>query len=141
MELEQKFYKDEDGREIEASQVTSVGIIKYGIDGFYTWQCMKCMDNDKIHGSRSCGWPIAGQVRECSDCGSKCLLLRTDTDYITELCQQKWKAVERDKELERLQGIETINNKMIREINMKFHSAIQETLRVVTDKEIYRNYK
>ena len=70
-----------------------------------------------------------------------CLLLRTDTDYITELCQQRYKSEERDKELERLKGIELINNNMIREISMKFHTSVTEALRKVADKEIYRDYK
>ena len=31
MELEQKFYKDDNGRDIEAYKIKSVGIIKYGV--------------------------------------------------------------------------------------------------------------
>ena len=138
MELEQKFYKDDNGRPIESNKIQSIGIIKYGSDGFYHWQCVDC---NSVTSSRSCGWAIAGQVIQCDTCGVLCLLLRTDTDYITELCEQRYKSEERDKELERLKGIELINNNMIREISMKFHTSVTEALRKVADKEIYRDYK
>ena len=55
MEWEQKFYKDDNGRPIESNKIQSIGIIKYGSDGFYHWQCVDC---NSVTSSRSCGWAM-----------------------------------------------------------------------------------
>jgi hypothetical protein len=78
VKLSQEEYVDNNGRKVPASKADQVATYYYVMDGFYTWYC-PCGEE---HSTRSCGWPIAGQVLRCPKCGKHSLLLRSDTDFV-----------------------------------------------------------
>lgn len=75
--LSQVNYKDDNGKDILANKVDVVTIYKIHGDGFYTWVCAECGNQEN---SRSCGWATMGQVLECKKCKSMNLLLWNGTD-------------------------------------------------------------
>ena len=77
--LSQEQYRNSRGYAIDATEIESIGLYKYVIDGFYKWQCGNCG-----HGAldRECGWPIFGLVLMCTKCKKMNLLLRTDVDWV-----------------------------------------------------------
>ena len=79
--LSQEKYKDDNGHDLDASEVEHIGTYKHVCDGFYSWRCSAC---GHVQGSRSCGWSIAGMVEACPQCGTKNLLLRNDIDWIND---------------------------------------------------------
>lgn len=84
--LDQEAYKDDNGRDVAASEVDFIAPYKHICDGFYNWECGRCR---REHSSRSCGWSIAGQVLKCEGCGAQSLLVKTNTIQIDELVKTK----------------------------------------------------
>lgn len=84
--LGQKFYKDDNGRDVDASLVQFLAPYLHVCDGFYNWECGRCGREDS---SRACGWPIAGQVLKCSGCGAMNLLVKTNTVELDALVSKK----------------------------------------------------
>lgn len=111
----QEFYKDDNGREISAALVEFISPYQHLVDGFYRWECGGCKNED---GSRSCGWPIAGQVLRCSNCQALNLLVKTNTVELDKL-------VGRNNELETgLQQLKTDRERFDPEVKWK----VKETL-------------
>ena len=104
--LLQEKYKDDNGHDFEASDVQCLAPYKHLSDGFYRWTCGSCFHE---HSSRSCGWPISGQVLRCDSCQRMNLLVRTNCIEIDEAMSGKFRAPDRDAELERLRDIEKFN--------------------------------
>jgi hypothetical protein len=123
--LQQEKYKDDNGRDIEASKVEVLAPYKYHVDGFYQWTCPTCGFD---HNSRSCGWPISGQVLACDQCHVKTLLVRTNCIEIDEVLQGKWRSEERDKENERLKGIEKYNADELQKIRFKILGIVEQAI-------------
>jgi hypothetical protein len=121
--LQQELYKDENGRDIEADKVDCLAPIQYGADGFYNWECM-C---GNVHFSRA-GWQIAGQVLKCDKCGKMNLLVRTDCDLIYAALSGKWQSEERDKENQRLKGIQKFNEQQMRDIRQLVFTTVRDAL-------------
>lgn len=79
--LGQTGYVNDNGVATDPDEVEFLAPYKHVVDGFYTWECGNCSQS---HGSRSCGWPISGQVIACESCKKKNLLVRTNTNEISE---------------------------------------------------------
>jgi len=79
--LSQKIYKNDDGNEIASSEVDVVTTYEHIADGFYKWFCAEC-GNEAA--SRTCGWPIMGQVLKCKKCNKNNLLLYSGTDRVMQ---------------------------------------------------------
>lgn len=123
--LGQEKYKDDNGREIEASAVDVLGPYKHIAIGFYRWTCGRCGEE---HGGRSCGWPISGQVMLCGKCSAMNLLVRTNCVEIDEALSGKWRTPERDAELERLRGVVGINDQTVRDIKQRLLSTVSAAI-------------
>jgi hypothetical protein len=104
--LLQDKYKDDNGHDFAAADVQCLAPYKHIADGFYHWTCGICFHD---HASLSCGWAISGQVLKCGACSRLNLLVRTNCIEIDEAMSGKFRALDRDRELERLQGIEKFN--------------------------------
>src|SRR5208283_2666104 len=94
--LQQVKYKDENGREIDASSVEVLAPYMHVADGFYNWTCGAC---GSAHATRSCGWTIQGQVLPCDTCKKMNLLVKTNCEEIQQLMQREWDDEERKVEL------------------------------------------
>ncbi len=90
--LAQGDYVNSNGNPVAASTVQALAPYRYIADGFYEWECGACKAK---HTSRSCGWPIAGQVLICEDrgmdhptagdgCGAHNLLVKTNVKELDE---------------------------------------------------------
>ena len=123
--LQQELYKNDNGHDIEAARIQVLTPYKYHVDGFYQWACGSC---EFEHHSRSCGWPISGQVLECESCHKMNLLVRTNCVEIDETLQGKWKSEERDKENDRLKGIKKFNEEQMKTYRRKVLDAVQHTI-------------
>ncbi len=123
--LLQKKYKDDNGHEFDAADVQCLAPYTHIADGFYNWTCGICHHD---HSSRSCGWPISGQVLHCDGCKRMNLLVRTNCVEIDEAMSGKFRAPERDRELERLQGIEQFNEKQLSRIRAELLRRIEMSL-------------
>lgn len=123
--LQQVKYKDENGTEIDASRVEVLGPYLHIADGFYNWTCGACGSG---YSSRSCGWPIQGQVLICESCKKMNLLVRTDCDALTELARRKFEAEERDRELKRLKEIEKFNDDKLLQIKREILSLVEKAI-------------
>jgi hypothetical protein len=126
--LQQAKYKDDNGREVDASVVQVLAPYTHIADGFYNWSCGSC-GND--HASRSCGWPIMGQVLGCDSCHKLNLLVPTDCDDIMGMRKLQWNSQERDEECKRLQGIEKYNEDKLLEIKRSILATIQQAIHTV----------
>lgn len=123
--LYQEKYKDDNGRDIDTSRVEFLVPYRYHVDGFYEWACPKC-GND--HHSRSCGWPISGQVLACDACKAMSLLVRTNCVEIDEALHGKWQSVERDKENERLKDIQKFNDEQLKQVRWQVLNVVEQAL-------------
>lgn len=132
--LNQESYKDESGKDISASQVQCLTPYKHIVDGFYKWQCAHC---GKEQGSRSCGWPIAGQVLECNGCKTMNLLVKTNCSELDKAFGMLIRMEEREKELTRLANIEhelnmlkaNLQGTIVKDLTKKMHAFLLEELK------------
>ena len=74
-------YVDDNGQKVKADVIQNITTYYYIVDGFYEWYCGHCHE---VYNTRSCGWPIAGQVLTCQKCGQNNLLLRNDVDFVNK---------------------------------------------------------
>lgn len=95
--LAQVEYKDSNGNHIPADKVQCIAPYKHIIDGFYEWECGQCHEKDN---SRSCGWPIAGQVLSCPKCGYMNLLVKTNTEELDKYFGRNLSLEELDRQIE-----------------------------------------
>lgn len=123
--LSQEKYKDENGHEVDAATVQALAPYTHIVDGFYNWSCGSCGTD---HSSRSCGWPIMGQVLECHSCAKMNLLVPTECDAIVNMRKLQWNSKERDEECLRLQGIEKYNEDKLLEIKRNLLAVIQQAV-------------
>jgi hypothetical protein len=98
--LNQPTYKDDNGNVIDASKVEYIAPYTYVVDGFYHWECGQCGDK---HSSRSCGWPISGQVLKCQKCGHMNLLVKTNIDELNQWMGKNIALETLDKEIKQKQ--------------------------------------
>jgi len=132
--LTQENYKDSSGKDIPASKVQCLAPYKHIVDGFYTWQCAHC---GKEQGSRSCGWPIAGQVLECGECQTMNLLVKTNCEELDKAFGLFINMERREKELERLANVEhelnmlkaNLTGNIIQGLTEKVHAILSEELK------------
>lgn len=123
--LQQEKYKTDNGQEIDASVVEVLGSYQHIADGFYNWTCGRCSTQRT---DRSCGWPISGQVIRCEKCTAMNLLVRTNCAEIDEALSGKWRAPERDAELERLRGIVEINESKVRDVKQRLSPEVRTVI-------------
>ena len=126
--LLQETYKNDNGNEISADKVEYLAPYKHVIDGFYEWECGAC---GKKHSSRSCGWPISGQVLQCESCRKMNLLVRTNTDELSAMFGKNIRLEEldrqiKDKEAKLDQYVLKTSLKALGEAYTKYHRAQQD---------------
>ena len=131
--LNQESYKDDNGKEIPASKVQCLAPYKHIVDGFYKWECGRC---GKEHGSRSCGWPIAGQVLECDGCQTMNLLVKTNCEEIDKAFGLFIHMEERNKELTRLVNIEQELNMLKARLTGTLLQDLNEKVRIFLLEEL-----
>ena len=136
--LAQKEYVDDQGHPVLA---TTVEIAPYThiADGFYKWECGSGSCR-ALHASRSCGWPVAGQVLRCEKCGTLNLLVKTNVKELDECFGMKIRleedssALKREQEAfyqliersarQKLQHLLPVLDKLVEEIR---HTLAQQT--------------
>ena len=111
-------------------QIQTLAAYQHIGDGFYVWECGSCWYE---HSSRTCGWPIAGQVESCEQCKSINLLVSTLTDEINELRSRKWAEESVMKELEELRGIQKYNADQLIALKRELWDAVESAMRKVRD--------
>ena len=117
--LQQEKYEDENGLPVEAAKIDCLAPYTYVADGFYNWACGLC---GAEHSSR---WiTVSGRAHKCETCGKLNLLVRTDCNEIKEALEGKWRAPERDKELERLKRIEVLNTDKLAQLRYKILAEV-----------------
>lgn len=104
--LGQLNYKDDNGNPISSREIDYIAPYRHIVDGFYEWECGNCKARQS---SRSCGWPIAGQVLKCTEssnmggspngCGKMNLLVKTNTEELDECFSNKLKLERREQEI------------------------------------------
>jgi|SRR5208337_634983 len=121
--LQQEIYEDDNGQPIEAAKVDTLGSYVLICDGFYNWTCGAC---GAEHSDR---WiKFSGRVLKCGDCGKMNLLVRTNTDAVTEALQGKWKSEEMEKENARLKDIVKFNSDQLWAIRNELVQTVDRTL-------------
>jgi hypothetical protein len=123
--LQQEKYKNDNGYEIVASEAQFLAPYKYHVDGFYEWRCPACNHD---HHTRSCGWPISGQVLACDECKLKSLLVRTNCVEIDEALQGKWRSAEMEAENQRLKDVVKFNEDELRKIRAEVLNIVERAL-------------
>lgn len=123
--LQQTSYKDGNGHGINSSAVQVLAAYRHICDGFYDWACGSCVFE---HHSRTCGWPIAGQVLKCESCGKMNLLVRTNCIEIDALMRRNMEVEYDKKELERLKDIEKYNEAQVNQIKSQLWNVVQSAL-------------
>lgn len=140
--LAQTTYKNDNGNPVDAGTVEVLAAYKHIADGFYNWDCSKCGHG---HSSRSCGWPIAGQVLACDKCKSMNLLVRTNCEETDKALRLLFQNEEREKELARLRGIEQLNKSELAGIQGTVysfvHGALMVSIQKATDTAVVENSK
>jgi hypothetical protein len=131
--LTQPSYKDDNGNPFSADKVDCLAPYKYVIDGFYTWECGHCNNSES---NRSCGWPIAGQVLKCSACQKMNLLVKTNCVELDHAFSLQNKHEEREKELLRLQNIESELNSLKSQIKDGVQSQINQLTTKIVEKAL-----
>jgi hypothetical protein len=79
MFLSQERYEDSNGNPFPASKIDCLGTYIHLGDGFFNWKCGDCQQEES---SRS--FKGFGVVRQCCACCKYSLLVRTDSDFITQ---------------------------------------------------------
>ncbi len=127
MKLAQAKYKDHNGHDIEASAVSVITSYKHIVDGFYSWDCgyQEC---GFPHSSRSCGWPIAGQVLQCEKCKRMNLLLRSDCEVIGEAVEKLFESESLRREIASLRDIRKYNDDQLYKIRCELIGTLQNSL-------------
>jgi hypothetical protein len=131
--LNQESYKDSSGKDIPSSKIQCLAPYKHMVDGFYNWECGLC---GREHGSRSCGWPIAGQVLECDGCKAMNLLVKTNCEEIDKAFGLFIKMEERDKELTRLVNIEQELNMLKARLTGNIIQGLTERVHAILIEEL-----
>lgn len=137
--LNQKEYKDDNGRPISGDVIEYITTYQYILDGFYKWQCAKC---DAVHQSRA-HWAISGQVLKCEKsgmddkevkgCGAMNLLVKTNCDELDEVYGNK-NIIQREmEELRRNQA--NLDNLIKSGVKHKLQNIYRELDTVLKDKE------
>lgn len=126
--LGQAQYKSDNGHDIDAATVEYLAPYAHVADGFYSWECGQCKHK---HSSRSCGWPISGQVLRCDKCGQMSLLVRTNCAALDEALTGLWRSKEMEDENERLKGIERFNAEQVVAMKRDVMRAVQQAVAAV----------
>jgi hypothetical protein len=119
--LQQEKYTTDNG-EILAADIYTLAPYQHLGDGFYTWECGYCRTE---HNSRTCGWPIAGQVEKCDKCKNVNLLVSTLTNELNALRASTWADDGRQQELESLRTIQRFNEHDLLDIRRKIIDEVQ----------------
>jgi hypothetical protein len=128
MSLQQAQYKDDNGRDIDASNIEYLAPYRHIADGFYRWECGQCKYE---HSERSCGWPISGQVMRCQKCGQMSLLVRTNCAAVDEALSGMWRSAEQADENARLKDIQRYNTEQVADIRRRVLWAVQQAVAAV----------
>ena len=106
-------------------QIQTLASYQHIADGFYTWECGHCAAE---HSSRSCGWPIAGEVEPCGGCKFVNLLVSTATIELNELRKRKWAEDSVFKELEELRGIQKYNSDQVIALKRELWNTVEAAM-------------
>lgn len=122
--LQQEIYEDDNGRPFEAEKVACLAPYTHIADGFYTWTCGSCGEENSDR-----WYNISGRVMECHSCRKTNLLVRTNCAEINKLTWRNFEFEELKLQVARLKDIEKFNDDQLLKIKQEIMKLVEDAVR------------